>query len=127
MNKRAHSGRRAGIFFTGRVGGQLVLVECFECCFCNAAGPPPPPPGSGNLGFPALAVLGGPPPSDRQCALGLSAPLVKVGFTGWSGEWERSVPFQCKPQTSSFLTWKPREPDCIIRHFICSLSEKGAV
>lgn len=46
------------------------------------------PPGSGNLGFPALAVLGGSPPSDSQCALGPSAPLGRVGFTGWSGERE---------------------------------------
>lgn len=78
-------------------------------CFGNAAGPPRPP-SAGTWGFPLsqrwelpllLAV------SVRWVLLLRLSRQVRQG-----GEWEWSVPFQCKPQTSSFFTWNPREPDC---------------
>lgn len=113
--------RCVGIF-TGRLGGLLLLLGCFECCCCKADILQ----ATGTWGSPLWQR--GEVPLPRASSVHCVFLFHLLGQGLWSGERVGFAPFQCKPLLLSILTWKPRKPYCIgmlIGSFLHSLSNQS--
>lgn len=103
----------------------LLLAQRCGCCSgdCRTV------PRQRELGVPHSGVLGGSPPSAPVCAGSFCSTCAGQG---WQGGWRAGVICSFSVQTTNiiFSHLEPREPysmGTLIRHFMCSLSEKGAV